>query len=541
MKKGLLSIIAGSILALAPSLNAQNSDDETKKNTLVVYESPTKVGTHQSFLLREVKNRYEKSAEYVELSPNFPKEIISKEIQDELIKKNGIPEQVLVLADYKSFTKEGIVTANKWIRNLDDDPFPDARLSFFPTHPKYTEELKKLVHREPYFTKSALTRFDDQVISFLKKGINVNHREPIIEIKENGKITQKKVKNQWEEYAKAVNSGEIDYIAKLGHSSPGVWESTDLTSNIENLFCTVGMDNQTLIIKHGDSVVKTKKHGEKFTSELKLEEIIKKHSKNPFPVIGSQNPKIVDNYACCNSILPPHVFKGHEFSTVISEMVGNNAYVWGYERDVTVVPQAGSHQLLFLGAGGINSFTESLLGSTIFVTAQRERLEREGNLGSEYESLKEDEFSGAFFGLPNNLTYADVTTRIYNQNLSQQRKPSSEISTKLEIELKESTAQNDYRMRMWSAPVTLLDKRIDPLSIRNATISVDGREYELLVTPRKAYSTAIIPDKSLEGEITFADNAIVLGIAPITDAKTRKPKYREITRDQSISIKFDSR
>lgn len=530
MRKSLWSLIASSVLALAPAVLGQ--EEQARKDTLVVYQS-TQVGTHQAFLLREVKKRYGNSAEYTELSPNFPNEIISKEKQEELIKNNGKPEQVLILADYRSFTPESVVTANKWIRNLDSDPFPDARIAFFPSHPKYASELTALIYRQHYDTSKALTRFDDQVISFAKEGIDISSNKPTIGEKKNGVIEVKSTKDQSRAYAEVANSGQVDYIARFGHSGPGFWQSTDQM----NGFWLVGMDRETLLINPGTKALKSRKVGEKFVGELDLEELIRRDKQKPFQRIGSLNPKILDNWACCSSILPPEQFQGREFSTVISNMAGNNAFVWGYEKEVTYVPQAGAHQLLFWGTNGANSFTESLLGSQVFVTAEREKLERSGQVGLDCEILKSDEFSGMLFGLPDNLTRAKTSSRMYDQDLDQKRRDGI-TTTKLDLELKKSTDRNDYRMRMWSPPVVLLPQEINPTSINQLKLTIDGIDYQLPTVNRGTYSTAKLPD-NLSGEITLIDNAIVMGIAPIY--KDGKSIYREIKEDQKISITFDSK
>ncbi len=533
MSKSLLSIVGGSILALASSLNGQ---EETRKDTLVVYESPT-IGTHQGYLLREVKKRYGDKAEYVELSKDFPIEIISKEKQEEIIRNNGKPKQVLVLADYKSFTKESVVGANLWIRDIDSDPFPDARIAFFPSHPKYVTRLTELIHRKPYDTESALTRFDDQVISFAKEGKDFSNRELTVAEKKDRKITVTPVKDQSKEYISEANSGEVDYIGRFGHSGPGFWQSTDLM----NSFWVVGMDNETLLVNLGTGALKQKKQGEKFIGELNLEQLIKRDKSKKYPRLGSTNPKILDNWACCETILPSYKFNGHEFSTIIPNMVGNNAFVWGYERVVTVVPQAGAHQLLFWGSNGANSFTDSLLGSTIWVTAERERLQRkELKKTGEYQALVEDEFSGMFFGLPDNLTKAKVSSSMYDQRLEQTRNNNGSTTTKLELQLRSPTTLNDYRMRMWSPPVIILPEEINPLSLENVRLSIDGTEHNVNPINQKTYSTASIP----EGEIAFIDNALVIGIAPVQKQdKTGEPTfiYKRIERDSRINLSFDSK
>lgn len=524
MRKSLVPILS-SLLALVP-LKSQDS----QKDTLVLYESP-KIGKHQEKLLEEVRKLYGERADYAELSPHFPREVVSKDTQNELIGKNGIPKQILVLADYNSFTPESVVVANRWIRNLDEDPFPDAKIAFFPSHPKYTKELTELVFRKPYPTESALTRFDDQVISFANSGLNVNHRKPIIEIKKDGRITEKGTENQSRDYIDEANSGNADYIARFGHSGSGFWQSTDLMDS----FWLVGIDKETLVINPGTSVLKTKKVKERFTGELDLEELIKRDKIKKYPRISSVNPKIVDNYAACNSINPPHKFNGREFSTVISNMVGNNAYVWGYGQEVAFIPQAGAHQLLFWGSNGANSFTDSLLGSTIWVTSEIERLEREKNTGLDYQILKSDELGGMFFGLPDNLTHAKTSSRMYDQKVSQKRKDQI-IETQIEVDLRSPTERNDYRMKMWSPPVIILPNNIDPLKIQNANLEVDGHSYRLQLSTKQGYSTAQMPNS--EGEITFIDNAVVLAIAPVYVNK--KQKYKEIERDKKIKLSFDS-
>lgn len=531
-----LTLAASLALASAPStLSGQQA--QAAKETLVVYQSPA-IGTYQGYLLREVKKRYGDSADYIELSPNFPREIIDKETQEELF-KNGTPKQVLVLADYKSFTPESVVTANKWIRTFDEDPFPDAKIAFFPSHPQYVTPLIELIHRQHYITQKALTRFDDQVISFAQEGTNVHHRLPIIEIKRDGKITEQKTTNQSAAYAKEANSGTVDYIARFGHSGPGFWQSTNLMDS----FWVVGMDGESLLLDPRTSALKSKKEGEKFTGALDLEALLKRDRIKKYPRIDSSNPKIVDNYACCNSILPPHSFQGHEFSTIIPNMVGNNAFVWGYERDVTVVPQAGSHQLLFWGSNGNNSFTDSLLGSQIFVTAQRETLERQANTNLDYLILKEDEFSGMFFGLPDSLTHARTSSYMYDQKLEQTKDNKGKITTRLELVIKAPSSQNDYRMCMWSPPVILLPQEINPKSIENLKLTIDYNEYPLQALNQGSYSTAAIPDSNLSGEISFIDNALVVGIAPIATRKQNGQTgftFLSIDKERKLDITFAS-
>lgn len=533
MKKSLLSILGGISLVLAPKVQG---DTLQQKDTLVAYQS-TDTGEYQRSILEEVKKRYGDSASYVELSPNFPKEIIEESVQQELIKNNGVPERVLIVADHRSLTPESVKTANRWVRDLDEDPFPDAKIAFFPTHPDYVKELTKLIHRSPYETTNALTRLDDQVISFAREGVNVNHRTKTLEVKKDGKIEVKRSKDQSKDYLDAANSGDIDYIARFGHSGPGFWQSTDLM----NSFWLVGMNGETLLVNPGTSALKSRKIKDKFVGEINLENLIKRDRIKKYPRVGSDNPKILDNYACCNAIVPCHKVGENEFSTIISNMVGNNAYVWGYENEVAFVPQAGAHQLLFWGSNGANSFTDSLLGSTIFVTSQRERLEREGEKGLEYQIVKADELCGMFFGLPDDLTRASVSNRMYDQELTQE-KVSGKLNTKLNLEIKAPTQVNDYRMRMWSPPVIILKEKIDPFSIRNAELEIDGNGYELKIKPQKGYITADIPDRDMKGEITFVDNALVLGIAPIelTREGELRFKYKDIKRDQKISLSFES-
>ncbi|MBM3232433.1 hypothetical protein FJZ21_03615 [Candidatus Pacearchaeota archaeon] len=521
MKKSLLSLL-GSLIALAP-LKAQDNP----KETLVLHQP----GDHQRAILNEVKARYGDSAEYVELSPTFPSEILSKNEQDRIIKANGMPKQVLVLADYNSFTPASVKAANQWIRQLDSDPFPDARISFFPSHPQYVEELKRLVQRQSYSTQSALTRFDDQVISFAEEGVNVDHRNKLVQRKKDGIIVEEKTTDQSKDYLAEANSGSIDYIARFGHSGPGFWQSTDL----QNSFWTVDINGETLLVNPGTSALKTKKEGEKYTGELNLEALVKRDKSRKYPRVSSPNPKIVDAYAACNTILPPHNFEGNELSTVMSNMVGNNAYFWGYEKEVIFVPQAGSHQLLFWGSNGANSFTNSLLGSTIWITAEREKLERDGNKGLDYQILKSDELSGMFFGLPDNLTTAKTSSRMYDQAVNQ-NKTKDGIQTEVEINLRSRTERNDYRMEMWSPPVIILDNPINPTQVKEIGLEVDGKSYTLRVENRKTYSTTRMPQDL--GEITLTDNAIVLGIAPVY--KDGKQKYKEIERDQRIRLSFDS-
>ena len=498
--------------------------------TLLVYEesNPSRV---KEVIREELRKRYFGHLEERVLSKEFPSKIVDIDINS-LIGQGQMkkPKQVVVLADYKSYSGEAVKVANEWVRHFDNDPFPDAKISFFPVHHKYTDEMVRLATRKPYKTErvlnntfcglhwdSLLDTMDGSELQanavFSKMSKKELERYIPFEFKtsEKGNTTVSPSKIPLtKEYFNELNSGNIDLVRLNGEVNNYSWDISGLTE-IPKSFSMYGSDNKLLL---KDPVT------------------------NKFLEVGSINPKIIEIMGG-EQFLPPRVADGKEMSLIMSGLIGTNSYVWGRQGLAWKSIGDDVRGCIFFDHGGVHSFTDSIFASRIGADFIGEKL-RKGSRAKTKEEIDAGKNEGMFYGLPDSLTYASPHTSFTEQSFRRSPGKNGYTSYEFNFSLKHGV---NHRAPVFS----LLDDKIAPLSIQNLVVTRNGKQIigSRSYDKRNNLLTLNCPTKENKGRaFYFTDDIIMAGVTPLitTDSEGFTClRYGYSTEQENYKVSFNAR
>ncbi|RMD46187.1 hypothetical protein D6829_00215 [Candidatus Pacearchaeota archaeon] len=516
-------------LALAPSLKTQTpvtQDYSKPPQTLILFESKPK-SRCQRLLLKELEKRYAGHFEKMPLRSErgvLKNEVIPTYVRTGKLKK---PKQVVVLADYRSINKPTIIYLNRLVRRFDNDPFPDAKISFIPSKRGYLSELERLVQRTPYVTRTITSICDwlNPEILYAKSGINLdnltsNEEEANLFRKENGQLflSQKKPSLEW---LVQLFSAPTDFITT--------------TSKIQN-----------------NSSIGVFKNMGKFTIEAykKTLRLMRKNGEFKKLSLGL-NPKIYEKVE--SEGLLPFDESSKEDDSLLMALLSNNAYVFAHTPYVPLsncglnpVHHGNPQRDYFWASGSAHSFTESLLLSQIVLDLLRDP--KNGNRTDRiYVQRQLDK--AAYYGLPDSLTHADSEHNLLTQSerIEKSKKRTCLIYTvnligpeeyeRVKGNWKEQRQDTEFRYLM-TPPAFLIEKEIDPSKIKKLSIRINKKPLRHITTLRKKHMTKIkFYDTNFRREASayLLDNAFV----PFILSKNQKGDYVPIKRKSNYEFSIE--